>query len=152
MPEQTGLAVRKTIVVEAPVALAFQVFTEEMSTWWPLATHSVFDEHATRVTVEPRVGGRVYETSDAGEESEWGRVTAWDPPTVFAMTWHPGADPAEYTDLEVRFTVEGNGTRVDLVHTGWERRGAAAADMAKGYTGGWDVVLGFYTQQLAARA
>ena len=34
------------------------------------------------------------------------------------------------------------GTRVELVHTGWERRGEQALEAMKGYDEGWEVVLG----------
>ena len=37
--QATDLAVRRSIVVEAPQERAFTVFTERMSTWWPLETH-----------------------------------------------------------------------------------------------------------------
>ncbi len=150
MPEQTSLAVRKTISVNAPPELAFRVFTA--AAWWPLATHSVFEAKAITVTIEERVGGRVYETSSDGEESLWGRVTAWDPPSQFAMTWHPGSDPSESTDLEVTFTPEGSGTRVDLVHTGWEKLGDRGQEMSQSYSNGWDTVLTPYTEAMAAAA
>ncbi len=65
----------------------------------------------------------------------------WDPPSRFAMTWHPGSDPARATNVEVRFTVEGESTRVDLVHSGWEKAGDGAASRREGYSPGWDFVL-----------
>ena len=45
MAEQITLAVsdpnsvRKVIIVEAPQEVAWQVFTEQMGTWWPLAMY-----------------------------------------------------------------------------------------------------------------
>ncbi len=38
--------------------------------------------------------------------------------------------------VEVRVTAEGDGTRVDLEHRGWERTGAAAGKAAQNYAGG----------------
>ena len=32
------------------------------------------------MTVEPRVGGRIYDSCEDGSESAWGQVTEWDPP------------------------------------------------------------------------
>jgi uncharacterized protein YndB with AHSA1/START domain len=46
--------------------------------------------------------------------------------------------------VEVRFTPEDGGTRVDLEHRGWERAGAAAEKAAPQYGGGWDLVLARY--------
>ena len=89
-------------------------------TWWPLHTHSIGGDKITEVVVEEQVGGRIYERHSDGGEGEWGRVLAWEPPARFAMTWYPGHDDTRATRLEVRFAPEGDGTRVDLEHTGWE--------------------------------
>ena len=48
----------------------------------------------------------------------------------------------------MRFAPEGDRTRVDLEHRGWERYGDSADDAASGYGGGWDVVLGRYADSL----
>ena len=39
------------------------------------------------------------------------------------MTWHPGRDEKTAQELSVRFVPEAGGTRVAVVHTGWERVG-----------------------------
>jgi uncharacterized protein YndB with AHSA1/START domain len=136
------LALRKSIVVACSAEHAFRVFTERTWEWWPFAGHSLFDAGSETVVFEPRVGGRVVERSKRGEEGLWGTVTAWDPPHGFAMTWHPGRDEETAQDLEVRFSSEGDGTRVDLVHTGWERLGDRMAEISGHYGEGWDFVLG----------
>ena len=59
----------------------------------------------------------------------------------------PGHDDARATRLEVRFAAEGDGTRVDLEHTGWEILAADAQEYAKNYDEGWGTVLGYYTRQ-----
>jgi hypothetical protein len=38
--------VRKSITVDASVEHAFEIFTERMSDWWPVKTHSVHEELA----------------------------------------------------------------------------------------------------------
>lgn len=151
MPEQE-LAVRKTIFVNAPQEVAFRVFTEEISTWWPLASHSINDERAGAAVLECRVGGRVYEVDIDGQEHLWGTVTRWEPPWLVAYTWHPGRAPAEDTNVEVRFTGEGSGTRVEVVHTGWEKRGEQAGEAVRSYDSGWGVVLGHFTEAVAKAA
>ncbi len=141
--QTTGeLAVRKSVTVKATPERAFEVFTAGVATWWPLEQYSIGEEQATTVEIEPRVGGRFYETTAKGDEHDWGTVTGWDPPTRFATTWHPGNDPETAQDLEVTFTPVDGGTRVDLAHTGWERRGEQALEAMKGYDEGWDAVLG----------
>jgi hypothetical protein len=44
----------------------------------------------------------------------------------------------------VRFSAEGSGTRVELVHTGWERLGERAGEVRARYDTGWEPVLGSY--------
>lgn len=147
-PMTDELVLRKSIVVACPAEHAFRVFTERMNDWWPFEGHSIFDGDAT-VVWEPRIGGRVYERSADGEEGLWGTITAWDPPRSFAMTWHPGRGEETAQELAVTFTAEGNGTRVDVVHTGWDRAGDAAARMAS-YDTGWDTVLDVFADAALA--
>lgn len=47
-------------------------------------------------------------------------------------------------EVEVRFEPDGDGTRVELEHRGWEHYGDEAEQAMAGYEGGWDVVLGRY--------
>jgi hypothetical protein len=51
------------------------------------------------------------------------------------------------TDLEVRFSPEGDGTRVELTHGGWERYGDRADESFGSYNSGWDTVLGRYVEK-----
>jgi len=146
---QTGVeAIRKSLIVKCPVERAFDVFTREVGTWWPLHSHSIGGEKIVEVVVEEHVGGRIYEIHNDGAEGEWGRVLTWDPPARFAMSWYPGNDGSKATELDVRFSPEGDGTRVDLEHRGWEVYADEAAEITKSYTDGWDTVLGYYERKL----
>jgi hypothetical protein len=49
----------------------------------------------------------------------------------------------------VRFVPDGDGSRVELEHRGWERLGEAAAEAREGYDTGWDTVLGLYASAAA---
>jgi uncharacterized protein YndB with AHSA1/START domain len=97
------------------------------------------------VTFQGRVGGRVFETAPDGTEHLWGTVTEWDPPRRVAFTWHPGRPVDSRQEVEVTFQPAGQGSRVDLVHSGWEHLGEQAVGMRAGYDTGWDFVLGRYT-------
>ena len=147
----TGMAVRKEVVVEAPIEVAFEVFTRGIATWWPMATHSTSEARARNVTLEGRKGGRLYETDVDGKEFDWGEVTHWEPPNAVTFTWHLGRAPEIAQLVEVRFAAEGDGTRVELVHTGWERLGEEGVEMVKNYDSGWDFVLGRYVEGVAGR-
>ena len=139
--------IRKTVDVKAPPDRAFARFTDEIATWWPLRSHSVGGDDAETVMMEGRVGGRIVETIRGGRECIWGTVTAWDPPRRVAFTWHPGHDPREAQDVDVRFTGTAAGTRVELVHVGFERLGHRARIARRGYPIGWTYVLGFDAQR-----
>ena len=146
---QTGIqAVNKSLVVNCSPERAFEVFTREIGSWWPLQTHSIGEEKVTEVVFEEGVGGRIFERHEGGGEGEWGRLLAWEPPARFVMSWYPGKDAAQATELEVRFTAEGDGTRVDLEHRGWEIFAEEAQETRDNYDGGWGSVLGFYEQKL----
>jgi uncharacterized protein YndB with AHSA1/START domain len=84
--------VRSSVTVNLPRDAAFRLFTERTGSWWPLATHSVFHSEAVAITIEPVVGGRVYESAADGRTSDWGTITEWQRGERLAMTWHPGEE------------------------------------------------------------
>ena len=146
----TGLELRKQILIEAPQAEAFRLFTEGIGEWWPLHTHSVHEDRAVRAVFEPRLGGRIYEISDGGQEAEWGRVLALDPPRGFTTSWKPNPSAAAATEFTVRFdALAEQRTSIELVHGGWEALGEAAAEARGNYDEGWDEVLAAFTAVLA---
>jgi uncharacterized protein YndB with AHSA1/START domain len=142
--ESTLEAVRKSLRVDCSVEHAFRTFTEGAATWWPFATHSIHGGDVEAVVWEGQ-GGRVYERA-ASREGDWGRLLVWEPPHRLVMTWHPGRGPDEATELEVRFSPDGDGTLVELEHRGWESR---TAEARASYDVGWDDVLGHYMEELS---
>jgi activator of Hsp90 ATPase-like protein len=133
--------VEKSALVKCDPARAFHAFTAEISHWWPLSTHSVAQAKARSVTIEPRKGGRIYETAEDGSTHDWGRVLSWSPPRGFSMTWHPGGPADPHTILELSFAAEGGATRVRLVHRGWEALGKDRQAGRDSYDSGWESVL-----------
>jgi uncharacterized protein YndB with AHSA1/START domain len=138
--------VRKTLTVAAPQAVAFRVFTEQMSLWWPLATHHIGKADAKEVKIEPGVGGRCLERGIDGSECVWGHVRTWNPPAHLVFSWEISADwqidPTGATEVEVRFIAESSHrTRVELEHRNLDRFGVrrdemrAAFDSKEGWTG-----------------
>jgi uncharacterized protein YndB with AHSA1/START domain len=140
----------KVVSVSLPVEAAFQLFTEQIHQWWPLASHSVFGEEAAACRLEGRVGGRFYEIHRDGREADWGQVLAWEPPHRLVVTMHPGRAPDLATQVEVTFTPEADGTRLTLTHSGWERFGASAVEMRGRYDSGWELVLNGYAGRAGA--
>lgn len=139
--------VRKEIVVEAPQARAFEVFTAGMNRWWP-RQHHIGKSPMKEIIVEPRVGGRWYSVCEDGSQCDIGKVQAWDPPGRLLLAWQISGewqfDPAFVTDVEVTFTAEGpKRTRVVLEHRDLERFGKKAEEIRKsiGDEGGWPHIL-----------
>jgi uncharacterized protein YndB with AHSA1/START domain len=137
---KTIAPVRKTLVLECTPERAFAVFTEEIDSWWPIETHSVHGAGGSAHLDERSM----YEISANGERNEWGAILVWDPPSRIVMTWAPGQDKSDQTELELRFTPEGDGTRFELIHRGWERFGDEAEANRDSYDGGWSGVLEKY--------
>ena len=143
------MTIRKLIKVERSPATAFKVFCEEIGQWWPKGP-SFGGKDLADMRIEGRVGGRFYERYIDGTEYDIGQVTADQPPSLVAFTWRaPSWDGT--TQVEVRFLADGNGTRVELEHSGWEHD-AKMRDSRKGYDGGWDVMLGHYRSHISAAA
>lgn len=132
--ELAELMVVRAITVNAPLDIAFDVFIDQ--SWWPVATHHLADPAGTRVVLEPFVGGRWYEISADGVETDWGIVLACQPPHRLLLTWQiaPGwtyePDPAKAAQIEVRFTADGpEQTNVELAHRHLDRYGDEAERM-----------------------
>jgi Activator of Hsp90 ATPase homolog 1-like protein len=135
----------KQVRVPCQPKQAFELFTARMSEWWPLQTHSVGEERAATVRLDGRVGGQLVEHLEDGRTDLWGTVTDWQPPTRFAMTWHPGRSADQATTVEVTFTPDGSSTIVTLTHSGWSNRDQPAT-ARRSYDSGWDLVLDRFLQ------
>jgi hypothetical protein len=115
--------------------------------WWPAATHSVvayasaFKDKPATVILEPRVSGRIFERTRAGEEHLWGSVLAWQPPARVVFSFHPGRDAREAQTVEVTFSAASPGARVVLTHSGWEKLSVDALQARDRYNQGWDGVF-----------
>jgi uncharacterized protein YndB with AHSA1/START domain len=152
----TPAPVRKSIEVDAPPALAFEVFVSRIGLWWPKSHHIGAADPETFL-IEPRAGGRWFERGVDGSECEIGKVLVYEPPARLVLIWQLGADwkfdPDLHTEVEVRFTAVGDGaTRVELEHRNLERFGDRAEalrgqiDAPNGWGGMLDLFAKFVTQ------
>jgi uncharacterized protein YndB with AHSA1/START domain len=151
--------VKKSILVNAPIAHAFHVFTEKFNLWWP-RTHHIAKAEMKEAVIEGREGGRWFERAVDGTECDWGRVLAWSPPGRVALSWHLTAswsydpDPARASRVDVTFHDDGNGrTRVELEHSQLDRH----LDWEKvregiGGPGGWQALLDLFANAAAKAA
>lgn len=133
--------VRKSIVVPWDIDAAFKRFTAEFGSWWPMRSHSLGQKQVATCVFEAREGGKIYELWRDGRRIEWGEVLTWNPPHSVTFTWHPGQPRDVAQQVELRFTTVGQATRLDLVHSGWERLGKAASKARNAYHLGWNYVM-----------
>jgi uncharacterized protein YndB with AHSA1/START domain len=150
-------SVRKTMNVQAPPAVAWRVFTEQMATWWPLAVYKIGKANAVDAIIEPRVGGRWYELGEDGSACNWGSVLSWEPPSRLVLSWDISADwqydPDLKTEIEVRFIALGpDATRVELEHRKLDRYGARRDEMRRIFDteGDWGRLLAAFAARAAA--
>ena len=129
-------------VVDCPPEHAWAVWAERTSLWWP-ATHSVSGAPEA-VVIEPRPGGRIYERAPGGEEHDWGRVLAWEPPRRLVYSWHLRQDAADATEVEIAFAASAGGTAVTITHRGWERLGSRGPGLRERNVRGWAGLLPHY--------
>jgi uncharacterized protein YndB with AHSA1/START domain len=158
-PGLVEMPVRKTIVVQASARDAFEVFTDDIDSWWP-RTHHIGKSPMRRVIVEGRRGGRCYTQQEDGSEADWGRVLEWSPPDKLLLAWQIthewGYQPdlARASEVEVRFIPVGAGTtRVELEHRHFERHGAGGEAMraAVDAPNGWTLITTLYQARVTSR-
>ena len=68
--------VRQSVLVRSARAHTFETFVGTMGVWWPKNPFSAGKDRVRDVTVERRVGGRVYETWADGTEVNWAFILA----------------------------------------------------------------------------
>jgi uncharacterized protein YndB with AHSA1/START domain len=156
MTQTQAAVVRKQIVVAAPIARAFTVFTEQFGDFKP-PEHNLLPAPLAETVFEPHVGGNIYDRAVDGTECRWARILAFDPPerVVFSWDispqWRIETDHDLTSEVEVRFIAEGaNRTRVELEHRHLDRHGAGWEGVADGVDGsdGWPLYLTRYAALL----
>lgn len=119
-----GDRARVSVLVRVPQDVAFRVFTEDIDRWWRRGMkYRVAGARTGILHLEPRVGGRLFETFDtpSGERVfVTGHVLAWEPPSRLVFTWRAtNFAPDEKTEVEVSFAPSPSGTLVTVTHSGW---------------------------------
>jgi uncharacterized protein YndB with AHSA1/START domain len=155
----TATAARAAVTVDAPIEQAFQTFTQDIGSWWN-PDHHILEGELAEMVFEPRVGGHVYDRAVEGGECRWARVLAYEPPHRLVISWDINlrwqleTDPERTSEVEVRFTAEGDErTRVELEHRNLERHGEGWEAMrdAVDSPGGWPAGMQSFAARIAAR-
>ena len=153
-------AVTQSVVVEAPIAHAFKVFTEDFGSFKP-REHNMLAVPIAQTVFEPWVGGHVYDRGVDGSECRWARVLAYEPPERVVLSWDIGprwqieTNPDMTSEWEVRFTAEtANRTRVELEHRKLERHGQGWEGVRDGVAGdrGWPLYLQRFAELMTREA
>ena len=148
----TTTTVRRRIVVNAPIAEAFNVFTQRFGDFKP-REHNLLRVAIAQTVFEPRVGGNIYDRGVDGSECRWARILVFEPPhrVVFSWDispqWQIETNPDLTSEVEVRFFAEtSERTRVELEHRNLHRHGAGWEFVRDGVDneGGWPLYLQRY--------
>ncbi len=152
MSTANDTAVRREIVVDAPITHAFTTFVERFGDFKP-PEHNLLGSPIAKTAFDPRVGGHIYDVAEDGSECRWARILAYDPPdrVVFSWDispyWQVETDPDRTSEVEVRFSAESpDRTRVALEHRHLERHGDGWEGVRDGIDddAGWPLYLTRY--------
>lgn len=108
-----------TVFVAVDPLLAFQVFTEEIDTWWRHGPrYRSGKSESSKMILEPRLGGKLIEKF--GDRAfALGVVAAWEPPHRIELEWRfRNGNPDETTEVEITFEPAEDGTQVTIQHRG----------------------------------
>lgn len=150
-------SINRSIVVEAPLERAFEVFTKKFGSFKPVE-HNLLAVKIAETVFEPRVGGYIFDRGIDGSECRWARVLAFEPPHRVLLSWNISprwqieSDPEKASEWEVRFTAETpQRTRVEIEHRKLERHGEGWEGVRDGVGGdkGWPLYLQRYAELLS---
>ena len=156
--QAAATSIRHSIVVDAPIEIAFSVFIEDFDRTKP-REHNLLDVDIAESVFEPRAGGHIYDRGVDGSECRWARVLAYEPPdrVVFSWDispqWQLETEPDNTSEVEVRFIAETpQRTRVELEHRNLDRHGPGweAVSDGVGHDEGWPLYLTRYAALFTA--
>ena len=156
MTQTDAAVVRRQVVVNVPLDRAFAVFTERFGDFKP-PEHNLLASPIAETVFEPRVGGHIYDRAEDGSECRWARILAYEPPNRVVFSWDIGtqwqleSDPANTSEVEVRFVPEGEDrTRLELEHRNIDRHGPGWETLSEGVDAdqGWPLYLARYAALL----
>jgi hypothetical protein len=126
---------------------AFETYVARIGEWWdPRYTANPATLEA--VTIEPRIGGRVYATHADIVEDDWGAVRVWEPGHRLVHTFTLAQDPAHPSEVDVEFVPDDETTcTLRFAHGGWTEANAAVRPKF----GDWRVILDRYVALLVAQ-
>ena len=141
----TTTEVSTVIDVDAPIAHAFDVFTNQIGSWWD-KDHHILQAPLAEMIFQPYVGGHIIDRGVDGSECRWSRVLAYEPPARVCFSWDINLqwqleiDPAKASEVEITFNqLSSSRTHVTLTHRHLDRHGEGWESMRDAVASGWDL-------------
>lgn len=104
--------IEQEVVIDARQERTFRGFMDGIEEWF-----RPDEGESLHMTIEPRVGGRMYRDLGDGAGHLWGFVQVLKPSSLIEIAGPMWISQAATTHLQVRFIEEGDRTRVRVVHT-----------------------------------
>jgi len=145
--DPTKGVIRGTADINASPERVFRALTtEEQAEWWGHeGTYRTRD-----YTIDLRPGGKwgcKATAPDGTEMSVGGEYITVDPPRVIEYTWVPSWDNFAESRVRIEIAPLGAGSRLSILHTGFEGR----EPMTKSHAEGWTQVFGWLAEYLATK-
>jgi uncharacterized protein YndB with AHSA1/START domain len=141
MADLAAGTIHAQIDIDAPPADVYQALTDpaELAAWWGSPdTYRTFDW-----AIDLRVGGawscQAEDPATGRQSTVRGEYLELDPPHRLAYTWQPSWDNFLATVIRIELQPVPSGTRVRLIHSGFEGR----PESCQGHSEGWKRVLGW---------
>ena len=115
-----------SIRVPCSPAQAFDIFTQEIGSWWADSDLFRFTPRSPgTLEFEPPdpsgAGGRLVERLPNGKTFEVGPIRLWERGERLVVDWRmANFGPDHATEVDVRFEAVGTETRVSVEHRGWD--------------------------------
>ncbi|MEQ1829205.1 MAG: SRPBCC domain-containing protein [Pirellula sp.] len=119
--------------MNAPVARVWKAITDQVSSWWLPAYHTLGD--GSIITLEANAGGRLFEKNGT-KELLWYTVLAVEPERSITLAGYisPKYGGPATTMLELSVVSEGNQTRLDISDALF---GTVSDGLARSLHSGW---------------
>lgn len=117
-------AIRVSIDIAVAPEELFQIFVEDVDLWWKRGpAHRFFPPWKGRMRFEKNGETRLVEQDPDNPKRRHviGKVLVWEPGVHLTFEFRlPNFSPEQATRVDVAFVPIETGTRIDLLHTGWE--------------------------------
>ncbi|MGK2740132.1 SRPBCC domain-containing protein [Tepidicaulis sp. LMO-SS28] len=117
-------AVRVSIEIAVAPDELFQIFVEDVDLWWKRGpSHRFFPPWEGTLRFEKNGETRLVQQDEENPKRRHviGKVLVWQPGTHLAFEFRlPNFSPEQVTRVDVAFMPTETGTRLELLHTGWE--------------------------------